>query len=100
TETLSPKFCFMNSVILDFSSSGEGNGGVGGGGVCAMETNIELKRLRGNASSRSVPHPWGLFRGFQLCRKSPVKGKHDDSRRSSAISSARRTASSSARTSS
>jgi hypothetical protein len=36
TETLSPKFCFINSVILDFSSSGEGNGGVGGGGFCAM----------------------------------------------------------------
>ena len=34
--TLSPKFCFMNSVILDFSSSGEGNGGGGGGGFCAM----------------------------------------------------------------
>ena len=33
TETRSPKFCFINSVILDFRSSGEGNGG---GGFSAM----------------------------------------------------------------
>src|SRR5713226_7838199 len=32
TETRSPKFCFMNSVIFAFSSSGEGNGG----GFCSI----------------------------------------------------------------
>jgi hypothetical protein len=36
TETWSPKFCFMNSVILDFSSSGEEIAVVRGGGFCAM----------------------------------------------------------------
>ena len=41
TETRSPKFCFMNSVILALSSSGEGNDG--GGGFCVMRRKHRAK---------------------------------------------------------
>src|SRR6266576_5905828 len=71
TETLSPKFCFMNSVILDFSSSGEGNGGgVGGGGFCAMCR--QTSRQRGFVATlrlESDPHAWRLFRAFSCAEK-------------------------------
>src|SRR5436190_11139122 len=43
TETRSPKFCFMNSVILAFNSSGEGNDG-GGGFCCDMQTKTSCQR--------------------------------------------------------
>src|SRR5262249_29910177 len=43
TETRSPKFCFMNSVILAFNSSGEGNAG-GGGFCCDMQRKTSCQR--------------------------------------------------------
>src|SRR5262249_50085902 len=43
TETRSPKFCFMNSVILAFNSSGEGNDG-GGGFCCDMWRKTSCQR--------------------------------------------------------
>src|SRR5439155_21048624 len=58
TETRSPKFCFMNSVILAFSSSGDGNGG-GGGFCCAMcrktsrqRSSLATVRLKSDAQAR------------------------------------------------
>src|SRR5438552_12026165 len=52
TETRSPKFDFINSVIFVFSSSGEGNGG---GGVCSILANRKgrVKIDYGNGSSKS-----------------------------------------------
>src|SRR5437773_2796778 len=52
TETRSPKFDFINSVIFVFSSSGEGNGG---GGVCSILANRKgrVKIGYGNGSSKS-----------------------------------------------
>src|SRR6516162_8681824 len=70
TETRSPKFCFINSVILDFSSSGEGNGGVGGGGFCAMSK--QTSSQRGSVATlrlESDPHAWRLFRAFSCAEK-------------------------------
>src|SRR4030095_12500721 len=69
TETRSPKFCFMNSVILDFSSSGEGNGG-GGGGVCAMCRKTSCQR-RFVATLRLEPdcHAQRSFRAFSCAEK-------------------------------
>src|SRR5438094_1105081 len=75
TETLSPKFCFMNSVILDFSSSGEGNGGGGGGGgFCAMCR--QTSRQRGFVATlplKSDPHARHLFRALSCAEKAQKK---------------------------
>src|SRR5262249_10499377 len=63
TETRSPKFCFMNSVILDFSSSGEGNGG--GGGFCAMGRQTSSQRgFVATPGLESDPRARRLFRAF------------------------------------
>src|SRR5262249_49011317 len=48
----------MNSVILVFSSSGEGNGG---GGSCAIKKNIVSKRLLGNTRLKSDSHARDSF---------------------------------------
>src|SRR5262249_39884815 len=68
TETRSPKFCFMNSVILDFNSSGEGNGG-GGGGFCAMCRQTSSQRgLLATLRLHSDPPTRRLFKAFS-CRE-------------------------------
>src|ERR1700730_1413081 len=51
-ETRSPKFCFMNSEIFVFNSSGEGKGG--GGGFCSMRS-----RLKGRA---------GIYHRNEACK--------------------------------
>src|SRR5437762_2057084 len=65
TETRSPKFDFINSVIFDFSSSGEGNGG---GGLCFILANRKgrAKIDYGNGSSKSDPRICNSFISSQL----------------------------------
>src|SRR5215469_4095110 len=73
TETRSPKFCFMNSVILDFSSSGEGNGG-GDGGFCAMGRRTSSQRgLVATLRLQSDPQLPGLFKAFSYHEKGERK---------------------------
>src|SRR5438067_429956 len=70
TDTLSPKFCFMNSVILDFSSSGEGNGG-GDGGFCAMsKPTSRQSRFVAMFRLQSDPYARRLLRAFSCAKKS------------------------------
>src|SRR5438045_265035 len=77
TETRSPKFDFINSVMFDFSSSGEGNGG---GGFCSILANRKgrAKIEYGNGSSKSDSRICNSFISSQLqissrSRASPAK---------------------------
>src|SRR2546423_11584099 len=77
TETRSPKFDFINSVIFDFSSSGEGNGG---GGFCSILANRKgrAKIDYGNGSSKFDSRICNSFISSQLqispqLRASPAK---------------------------
>src|SRR6266581_3921896 len=76
TETRSPKFDFINSVIFVFSSSGEGNGG----GFCSILANRKgrVKIDYGNGSSKSDSRICNSFilSGLQISsqsRASPAK---------------------------
>src|SRR5438094_4283083 len=70
TDTRSPKFCFMNSVMLDFSSSGEGNGG-GDGGFCAMsKPTSRQSRFVAMFRLQSDPYARRLLRAFSCAKKS------------------------------
>src|SRR6187401_1470886 len=60
----------MKSVILDFSSSGEGNGGgVGGGGFCAMCRQTSSQRGFVATILESDPQVRRLFRAFSPAEK-------------------------------
>src|SRR3954454_20828040 len=60
----------MKSVILDFSSSGEGNGGgVGGGGFCAMCRQTSSQRGFVATILESGPQVRRLFRAFSRAGK-------------------------------
>src|SRR5947207_13778243 len=60
----------MNSVILDFSSSGEGNCGGGGGGFCAMWRQTSSQRgFVATLRLESDPHAFRLFRAFSDVEK-------------------------------
>src|SRR4051812_46429431 len=64
----------MKSVILDFSSSGEGNGGgVGGGGFCAMCRQTSGQRGFVATILESDPQVRRLFRAFSPAEKIPKK---------------------------
>src|SRR3954452_22568159 len=61
----------MKSVILDFSSSGEGNGGGGvdGGGFCAMCRETSSQRGFVATILESDPQMRSLFRAFSPAEK-------------------------------
>jgi|SRR6185436_10524547 len=65
------------------------------------DTSVAVRFAQDGQDAAPLPGAIAFFRyGFQLCRKSPDKDQRDDCRRASPISSARRAASSSARSSS
>src|SRR5260370_20680598 len=62
TETRSPKFDFINSVIFVFSSSGEGNGGGGFFSILANRKSRAKKHYCNTSSKYTPPFLICLFR--------------------------------------